>query len=57
MPLPPRLPSRTVPLQKAEKTTEILANRFFVQKTLGSGNCGTALLVLDRRDKDGKDKL
>jgi hypothetical protein len=57
MPLPPRLPSRTVPITKPEKNAEVLANRYYVQKTLGSGNCGTALLVLDRRDKDGKEKL
>jgi len=51
MPLPAKLPTSL----SAEKT-DILANRYFIQTTLGSGNCGTALLVLDRKDKDGKEK-
>ena len=61
MPLPAKLPkssskSMTFP-NTLEKPKEILADRYFVEKTLGNGNCGTALLVLDRKDKDGKDKL
>ena len=59
MPLPAKLPmssSKTLKSSSAEKT-DILANRYFIQTTLGAGNCGTALLVLDRKDKDGKEKL
>jgi len=59
MPLPAKLPvprSATLTPTGAEKT-DVLANRYFIQTSLGSGNCGTALLVLDRKDKDGNDKL
>jgi len=51
MPLPAKLPASL----SAEKT-DVLANRYLIQMTLGSGNCGTALLVVDRKDKDGKEK-
>jgi len=51
MPLPAKLPTSL----SVEKT-DVLANRYLIQTTLGSGNCGTALLVLDRKDKDGKEK-
>jgi hypothetical protein len=54
MPLPTRLPSannnnadRSVVKQK-----EVLANRYTIERTLGSGNCGTALLAVDRKDKN-----
>jgi len=59
MPLPAKLPpssSKTLTSLSLEKT-DVLANRYFIQTTLGSGNCGTALLVEDRKDKDGKEKL
>jgi len=59
MPLPAKLPassSKTLSSLTAEKT-DVLANRYFIQSTLGIGNCGTALLVLDRKDKDSSDKL
>lgn len=59
MPLPAKLPAtsgKTLTSLSAEKT-DVLANRYFIQTTLGSGNCGTALLVEDRKDKDGKEKL
>jgi len=59
MPLPAKLPassSKTLTSLNAEKT-DVLANRYFIQTTLGSGNCGIALLVEDRKDKDGKEKL
>jgi len=59
MPLPAKLPassSKTLSSVSVEKT-DVLANRYFIQTTLGSGNCGTALLVLDRKNKDGKEKL
>jgi len=36
---------------------EALANRYLVERTLGSGNCGTAILVTDRKEKDAKNKL
>jgi len=51
MPLPTKLPT-SLSVEKAD----VLANRYFIQTTLGSGNCGTALLVLDRKDKDSKEK-
>lgn len=63
MPLPERLPSaknRTASAKSApdvQKPKETLANRYIVERTLGSGNCGTALLVTDRKDKDEKEKL
>lgn len=59
MPLPAKLPapsSRTSTSLSLEKTN-ILANRYFIQTALGTGNCGTALLVEDRKDKDSKEKL
>jgi len=59
MPLPTKLPapiSKTLTSLSAEKS-DVLANRYFIQATLGSGNCGTALLVLDRKDKDSKEKM
>jgi len=59
MPLPAKLPassSKTLASLGVEKT-DVLANRYFIQTTLGSGNCGTALLVEDRKDKDDKEKL
>jgi len=59
MPLPPKLPAssgKTLTSASAEKT-DVLANRYFIETTLGSGNCGTALLVSDRKDKDSREKL
>ena len=40
-----------------EQLKEVLANRYLVERTLGSGNCGTAMLVTDRKEKDAKNKL
>jgi len=40
-----------------ERPKEVLANRYMVERTLGSGNCGTAMLVTDRKEKDAKNKL
>jgi len=40
-----------------ERPKEVLANRYLVERTLGSGNCGTAILVTDRKEKDAKNKL
>ena len=40
-----------------ERAKEVLANRYLVERTLGSGNCGTAILVTDRKEKDAKNKL
>jgi len=40
-----------------ERPKEVLANRYLVERTLGSGNCGTAMLVTDRKEKDLKNKL
>jgi len=40
-----------------ERPKEVLANRYLVERTLGSGNCGTAMLVTDRKEKDAKNKL
>jgi len=59
MPLPAKLPatgSKTLTSLSLEKTN-VLANRYLIQTTLGTGNCGTALLVEDRKDKDGREKL
>jgi len=42
---------------KEELPKEVLANRYSVERTLGSGNCGTALLVTDRKEKDEANKL
>lgn len=53
MPLPTRLPSANNNNADGSiaKQKEVLANRYTVERTLGSGNCGTALLVSDRKDK------
>jgi len=40
-----------------ERPKEVIANRYLVDRTLGSGNCGTAMLVTDRKEKDEKNKL
>ena len=58
MPLPARLPSaNNKSVDKgSSKSKEVLTNRYTVERTLGSGNCGTALLVTDRKDKDDKEK-
>jgi len=40
-----------------QQSKEVLANRYLVERTLGSGNCGTAILVTDRKEKDAKNKL
>jgi len=40
-----------------EQRKEVLANRYLVERTLGSGNCGTAILVTDRKERDAKNKL
>lgn len=50
MPLPKQL-------QKPEKKKRVLANRYRVEKRLGSGNFGTAWLVTDLKCKDEKEKL
>jgi hypothetical protein len=54
MPLPARLPSANSNNTDGNtaNTKEVLANRYTVDRTLGSGNCGTALLVFDRKDKN-----
>lgn len=59
MPLPAKLPASSNRTLTSASTdvTDVLANRYYIQTTLGSGNCGTALLVSDRRDKDGSEKL
>jgi len=58
MPLPARLPSASNKSadKSSQKPKEVLANRYTIERTLGSGNCGTALLVNDRKDKDDKEK-
>jgi len=59
MPLPAKLPatgSKTLTSLSSEKTN-VLANRYLIQTTLGTGNCGTAFLVEDRKDKDRREKL
>ena len=50
MPLPKQL-------RKPEKKKRVLANRYRVEKRLGSGNFGTAWLVTDLKCKEEKDKL
>ena len=58
MPLPKKLPeSALTKSEKPQKEKEVLANRYRVEKTLGSGNCGTALLTTDIKSKDEKEKL
>ena len=54
MPLPKYLPSAKPP---SDRPKEVLANRYEVQRTLGSGNCGTALLVIDMKEKVEKERL
>lgn len=63
MPLPPTLSAAMVTTASnssetsEEQRKEVLANRYLVERTLGSGNCGTAILVTDRKEKDAKNKL
>jgi len=57
MPLPQRLPSAGRSTLVGDKAKEILANRYQVERSLGSGNCGTALLVTDFKEKNEKEKL
>jgi hypothetical protein len=54
MPLPSRLSGSTDSNQLKPK--EVLSNRYTVERTLGSGTCGTALLVSDRKDKDENER-
>ena len=56
MPLPKKIPRSRA---KSDKTPDkrILANRYRVEKKLGSGNFGTAWLVTDLKCKDPKDQL
>ena len=58
MPLPKKLPlsSNQSKSDVPAKPKEVLANRFRVEKTLGKGNCGTALLVFDIKAKDEREK-
>jgi len=63
MPLPPTLSAAMATTASnssetsEEQRKEVLANRYLVERTLGSGNCGTAILVTDRKEKDAKNKL
>jgi len=63
MPLPATLSAaigsnaNSSPATPEEHPKEVLANRYLVERTLGSGNCGTAMLVTDRKEKDSKNKL
>jgi len=63
MPLPATLSAAigscvySTPEVPEERSKEVLANRYLVERTLGSGNCGTAILVADRKEKDAKNKL
>lgn len=58
MPLPKKLPlsSNQSKSDVPAKPKEVLANRYRVEKTLGKGNCGTALLVFDIKAKEERDK-
>lgn len=58
MPLPKKLPlsSNVLKSDAPAKPKERLANRYCVEQTLGKGNCGTALLVLDLKAKDEREK-
>ena len=51
MPLPKDLRSMS-----AKKRRPILANRYQIEKKLGSGNFGTASLVVDLKSKDAKEE-
>jgi len=64
MPLPATLSAAigsnansSVEIPEERVSKEVLANRYLVERTLGSGNCGTAVLVTDRKEKDEKNKL
>ena len=55
MPLPKKFPRAGAGSKGKEK--RVLANRYRVEKKLGSGNFGTAWLVTDLKCKDEKEKL
>ena len=57
MPLPKRIPRSRSAKSKDTNDKRVLANRYVVDKKLGSGNFGTAWLVKDLKAKDEKDAL
>ena len=61
MPLPRKLiPSTKTSGGKTSKSKvekRVLANRYTVKRRLGSGNFGTAWIILDGKAKEDKDKL
>ncbi|XP_013411835.1 serine/threonine-protein kinase Nek11 [Lingula anatina] len=55
MPLPKKIPRGRRSSKEEEEEKRILANRYQVERKLGSGNFGTAFLVKDLKCKDPKD--
>lgn len=56
MPLPKKFPGSKGDKSKDNSEKQVLANRYQLEKKLGSGNFGTAYLVKDLRCKDPKEE-
>ena len=57
MPLPKKIPRSKGAKPDKAPDKRVLANRYRVEKRLGSGNFGTAWLVTDLKCKDPKEQL
>ena len=60
MPLPAKLTQKTKTRggkSKSKVEKRVLANRYTVTRRLGSGNFGTAWIILDGKAKEERDKL